>query len=94
MNSIQQLIENPNWQLDIEVDPNTGGDGQRVRVIGDTNSFRAFAGLLSAMADTVDASEHPSSETGYHLAFNPDEIPQLTLKNASILTLNCSLAER
>ena len=87
-------MENPNWNLGIEVDPNTGGDGQHVRVCGDTNSFRAFAALLSAMADTVDNSEHPSSATGYHLAFNPDDIPQLTLKNASILTLNCSLAER
>lgn len=93
MNSIQKLIENQNWQLDIEVDPNTGGDGQRVRINGDSNSFRAFATLLTAMADTVDEHEHPSSTIGYHLALNPNDIPQLTLKNAAILTLNCSPTE-
>ncbi|MCP4785593.1 MAG: hypothetical protein GY903_29560 [Fuerstiella sp.] len=89
MTTIQQLMEKQDWSVTIEVDPNDGGDGTRVRFFGDTHSFRRIAAIFTAMADMVDNPDHSASETGCHLAFNPDDLPQLQIKNASILTLNC-----
>ncbi len=89
MNAIHELMEQHDWNVTIEVDPNTGGDGPRVRFNADASSFRKFAALLTAMADTVDNPDHPASDIGWQLGFNPDDHPQLSLKNAAILTLNC-----
>jgi hypothetical protein len=91
---IQQLFADSNWQVEFHVDPNVGGDGQRVRLSGDSTSFRKLASLLSAMADTVDDPSHPSSKTGWHLSLNPQDLQQLILKNAAILTLNCEPSAR
>ena len=90
MITIQELLTDPDWQLEFQVDPNVGGDGQRIRLFGDSQSFRKLAALLSAMADTVENPSHPSSESGWHLSLSPQDIPQLILKNAAFFTLNCS----
>ena len=89
MNAIQQLIEQRDWAVTIEVDPNVGGDGTRVRFDGDARSFRKLELLFNAMAETVEDPEHPASQVGWHLAFNPADLPQLEIKNAAIWTLNC-----
>jgi hypothetical protein len=89
MNSIEVAVTDPDWRLDVEVDDNIGGDGRRVGLFGDARSFRMLAAILTEMAETVDNPRHPSHSVGWHIAFNPNEIKQINLINASILTLNC-----
>lgn len=93
MHRIQQIVEKRDWRVRIEVDPNEGGDGTRVCFYGDPHSFRMLAEIFTSMAETVDNPEHPAAQTGWHLAFNPEYLPQLEIKNASFLTLNCSPSE-
>ena len=93
MTEIQQLLQDPNWQLTIDVDPNVGGDGPHIHINGDTNSFRTLAKLLTVMADVVDEPSRTASGFGWHFALS-DELPQLTLANASLVAFNCSPMSR
>lgn len=92
MNSISEIFQEPGWKITIEFDENVGGDGERVRILGDTNSFRKLSEILTTMAATVEHSDHPASETGWHLGLNPADLPQLEIKNARLLSLVCSPA--
>ncbi len=90
MDDLSELLADKRWKLTFEYDPNRGGDGARIRLFGDSHSFRSLASLLTLMADKVDNRDHPASESGWHLGFNPSDIQQFALINAGILTLNCS----
>ena len=86
--NIEQLLKDRTWHVEFEVDPNAGGGGQRIRVCGSSHSFRRLADLLTIMADKVEDSSHPASETGWHLGFN-SELDQFSITNAAVLTLDC-----
>ena len=89
MSIIQNLLENENWLLRIEFDPNVGGDGPRVRIGGDTNAFRKLAAILTEMADKVDARQaDPETAYGWHLLFGGD-MPQFELHGATYMSLDC-----
>jgi hypothetical protein len=90
MDDLSELLADKRWKLTFEYDPNRGGDGARIRLFGDAHSFRKLASLLTLMADKVDDKDHPASESGWHLGFNPIDFQQFALINAGILTLNCS----
>ena len=90
MDDLSELLADKNWKLTFEYDPNRSGDGARIRLFGDTHSFRRLATLLAIIADKVDDKDHPASEYGWHLGFNPSDVQQFVLVNASVLTLNCS----
>ncbi|MEQ1827584.1 MAG: hypothetical protein ABL921_16615 [Pirellula sp.] len=90
MDDLSKLLADKRWKLIFEYDANRGGEGARIRLFGDAHSFRRLASLLTLMADNVDDKDHPASESGWHLGFNPIDIQQFVLINAAILTLNCS----
>ncbi len=90
MDDLSELLADKRWKLTFENDPNPGGDGARIRLFGDSHSFRRLASLLTLMADKVDNRDHPASDAGWHLGFNPSDIQQFVLINAGILTLSCS----
>ena len=90
MDDLSELLADKTWKLTFAYDPNHGGDGARFQLFGDTHSFRRLAALLTLIADKVDDKDHPSSEYGWHLGFNPSDMQQFELLNASVLTLNCS----
>ena len=89
MNPIQDVLNQDDWLLRIEIDPNVGGDGTRVRISGDPRSFRNLAHIMQAMADTVDDKEHPAGHYGWSLLFGGD-MPQFEFQDATFLALSCS----
>ena len=90
MDELSELLADKKWKLTFEYDSNRGGDGARIRLFGDSHSFRRLATLLAFMADKVDDKDHSASEFGWYLGFNPTDFQQFVLVNAAILTLNCS----
>ena len=90
LDDLSELLADKKWKLTFAYDSNRGGDGARIRLFGDSHSFRRLATLLTIMAEKVDDKDHPASESGWHLGLNPSDIQQFILINAAILTLNCS----
>lgn len=88
MSVIENLLNQDDWLLRIEVDPNIGGDGTRVRLSGDPQSFRNLAAIMLAMADNVESQNLPASTPGWFLMFGGD-MPQFELEGAAFLSLDC-----
>lgn len=88
MDSLEDILERDDWLLRVEVDPNEGGDGPRVRFEGDSRAFRNFAAIMMQMADAVDRKDHPAAASGWFLMFG-GEMPQFEIQGAKFLSLAC-----
>lgn len=91
MDAIENILNQDDWLLRMEVDPNVGGDGPRVRLSGDPRTFRNLAAIISAMAEKVDSQDLPVGASGWFLMFGGD-MPQFQFQGATFLSLDCSAA--
>jgi hypothetical protein len=86
--NVEHLLSDSAWQMCFQIDDNERGPGRYIRLLGNSTSFRRFATLMMAMADNVDDASHPASTAGWSISLT-NEMPQVRIENAAVVSLNC-----
>lgn len=90
MSKIEDLMAMPEGSLEVGILTSSDKEGKEwtnVTVDGTPEGFRALAGMLVKMADSVGSGE--AKGKGWGLELHPDEVKGLVVRGMESLSLGC-----